>query len=287
MLMFAMKTTRLSLVVWCAVGLWLPASATRAQVGEQASITTRSDVKMSIEGAMGTSGNRLEALAKHLGTPLGEVKRCYGQIVKSHPEITGTLLVDLELPEKGATRVSPVGADNLNKDMRKCVEGAFKKVTGADVPRPAKARVILELSNSAAESVQDVHDREEAASHVDIKPSEGGGFYSEATSIQGEVRFKVMASGSDAKDVIERVHTAVRDALPSLFDCRRKCGKLGSPEGDVELDVTLLGKNPPKVEIKKNSVQSDRAEPCVDRAMTQGLTNRGRGKAQVVIHFAP
>ncbi len=253
----------------------------------QVEITTRSDVKMSIEGAMGTAGDRLQALAKHLGTPLGEVKRCYGEIVKSHPDVTGTLLVDLELPEKGPIKVVPVGAENLNKDMRKCVEGAFKKVTGKDVPRPAKARVILELSNSAAEKVQDVRDREQAASHVDIKTDAQGRSFSEGHSIQGEVHYRVSASGTDAAGVIERLHTAVRDNLPSLFDCRRKAGKLGSPEGELVLDVSVNGKAAPKVEIRSNTVKSERAEPCVDRAMTQGLANRGRGKAEIKIRFAP
>jgi len=291
--MFAMKPTKrllvttLVLTAACLLSPLSAISAAHAQVGEQAQITTRSDVKMSIEGAPGTGGARLDALAKHLGTPLGEVKRCYGEIVRSHPEVTGTLLVDVELPAKGPTRVSPVGAANLNKDMRKCVEGAFRKITGAAVPRPAAARVVLELSNSAADSVQDVRALEKDASHVEVKTSEDGRMYSEGTSIQGELRFRVSAHGADAKDVVERVHTAVRDALPSLFDCRRKAGKLGSPEGDVELDVTLLGKNAPKVEVRKNTVNSDRAEPCVDRAITQGLTNHGRGNAQLFLHFAP
>ncbi len=258
-----------------------------AQVGNDAKITTRSDVKMSIEGAMGTGGDRLGALAKHLGTPLGEVKRCYGEIVEEHPEVTGTLLVDLELPEKGQTKVNPVGADNLNKKMRKCVEDAFKKVTGKDVPRPAKARVTLELSNTAAESVQDVRAKEAEASRVDVKTDADGRKFSEGQSLQNEVHFRVSAAGADAASVVERVHTAVRDTLPSLFDCRRKSSKLGSPEGELVLDVSVNGKATPKVEVRSNTVKSERAEPCVDRAMTQGLANRGRGKAEIKIRFTP
>lgn len=269
-----------------ASGLFLQTHA-HAQVGSQGNISTRSDVKMSIEGAVGTGGNRLDALAKHLGTPLGEVKRCYGEIVKQNPEVTGTLLVDLELPEKGPTKVSPVGAENLNKKMRKCIETAFKKVTGTDVPRPAKARVVLELSNTAAESVQDVRSREEEASRVDIKTDAQGKKFSEGHSIQGEVHFRVSAAGADADGVIERMHTAVRDTLPSLFDCRRKSGKLGSPEGELVLDVVVNGKAAPKVEVRSNTVKSERAEPCVDRAMSQGLVDRGRGKAEITIRFSP
>lgn len=257
-----------------------------AQV-DQGDMTNRSDVKMSIEGAMGTGGERLNALAKQLGTPLGELKRCYAELVKQHPEVTGTLLVDLELPDKGGLRVAPVGAENLNKGMRKCVETAFKKVTGKGVERPAKARVVLELTNAAAAKVDDLRASEQAASHVDVKTDAQGRSFSEGHSIQGEIDYRVAASGADAKGVVERVHTAVRDTLPSLFDCRRKSGKLGSPEGDIVIDVTLAPKGTPKVEVRSNTVQSERATPCVDKALTQGLADRGRGKAEITLHFTP
>ena len=79
-------------VFWAVLGA---ASANvgsaRAQVGTEGRISTRSDVRMSIEGAPGTGGKKLEALAKHLGTPLGDVKRCYAEVVKAHPEVVGSL----------------------------------------------------------------------------------------------------------------------------------------------------------------------------------------------------
>src|SRR4051794_829591 len=75
------------------------AHVAHAQVGHQGRISTRSDVHMSIEGALGTSGKKLDALAKTLGTPLGEIKRCYAELVKERPDVVGTVNVDVQIPE--------------------------------------------------------------------------------------------------------------------------------------------------------------------------------------------
>src|SRR5687767_8320538 len=89
----------------------LAGSSASAQVGESGRITTRSDVKMSIEGASGTSGKKLDALAKTLGAPLSEVKRCYGDLVKEHPEVVGELNVEITLLEGTAPpKVTAPGA---------------------------------------------------------------------------------------------------------------------------------------------------------------------------------
>jgi hypothetical protein len=256
----------------------------RAQVGDQARISTRSDVKMSIEGAMGTGGARLDALAKHLGGPLGDVKACYAELVKDHPEVTGTLQVDLALPEKKGVEVGLVGQENLNKKMRTCVEKAFKKITGDDVPRPAKARVILELSNSAASAVQDVRERGQEASRVEIKEGPNGKFTSEGVATQGEVSYRVVGT---SKELVEEAHTAVRDTLPSLFDCRRRASKFGSPEGELIIDATLRAKGNADVNVRSSTVSNERAVPCTDNALSQGLKNRKNGKVELTIRFAP
>jgi hypothetical protein len=262
----------------------LLADAGHAQVGEQARISTRSDVKMSIEGALGTGGARLDALAKHLGGPLGDVKACYAELVKDHPEVTGTLQVDLALPEKKGVDVALVGQENLNKKMRTCVEKAFKKITGDDVPRPAKARVMLELTNSAASAVQDVRERGEEASRVEVKAAPDGKFMSEGVATQGEVSYRVVAA---TKELVEEAHTAVRDTLPSLFDCRRRASKFGSPEGELVIDATMRTRGNAEVSVRSSTVSNARAAPCTDNALSQGLKNRSNGKVELTIRFAP
>jgi hypothetical protein len=258
----------------------------RAQVGEDGDITTRSDVKMSVEGGIGTGGERLDALADHLGAPLAEMKRCYAKIVTRDPGMTGTLRVDLELGKKGGMRVTPVRAEHLSWKMRNCVHGAFQMLSSRNLTRPLKARIALELSNSAADSVPEVRANEQEAARVDVRTDADGRSFSEGRSLEGEVAFRVSANGANAESVITRVHTAVRDALPSLFDCRRKSGKLGSPEGELKLDV-FLGGGAAKIEVRSSTVSSERASPCVDRAMTRGLTGLGWGRAKLELRFAP
>lgn len=268
-----------------ALALLLPMRA-RAQVGEEGAITTRSDVKMSVEGGVGTGGERLTALTEQLGASLTEMKSCYAMIVRRDPAMIGTLYVDLELRAKGPMRVTPVSEKPLSWKLRNCVQGAFQKVSSKNLARPMQARIALELWNSAAESVPEVRANEEEAARVDVRTDAEGQSFSEGSSLEGEVTFRVSAHGANAESVITRVHTAVRSGLPSLFDCRRKSGKLGSPEGQLNLDV-FLGGGAVNIEVRSSSVNSERASPCVDRAMTRALAGLGWGRAKLELTFAP
>ena len=109
------------------VGILLVSASASAQVGERGRITTRSDVKIAIEGVPGTSGKKLEAFAKTLGSPLAAAKSCYGELVKDHPEVVGTLHVELELPKEGKLLVRAPDATKELAPMKKCVDQAFGK----------------------------------------------------------------------------------------------------------------------------------------------------------------
>jgi hypothetical protein len=257
-----------------------------AQVGETGRISTRSDVRMSIEGLPGTAGVRLEALAKTLGKPLGDIKACYADLVKEHPEVVGNLQVELSLPEKGKAKVQTPNASKELKQMDRCVDKSFAKVDFSEVPKPAGARITLELTNSAASSVGEVRSREQAASKVDVKTLPDGTFQSEGKSIEGEVSYRVTAKGKGGAEAVEQVHQGVREALPSLFDCRRKASKKDSPEGDLVYTVVLKPSDKPDVKLKSCTVPAERAPFCTDSALTQFL-GKGRGRAEVTIHFAP
>src|SRR5690606_35668412 len=121
-----------------------------AQVGEKGRISTRSDVRMSIEGLPGTSGKKIEALAQALSKPLGDVKRCYAELVKEHPEAVGELTVALRLPEgKPGAQVDAPGAAGKLRPLKRCIDRAFGRMDVGGIPRPAGAQVLLELTNSA------------------------------------------------------------------------------------------------------------------------------------------
>jgi hypothetical protein len=249
-----------------------------AQVGERGRITTRSDVKMSIEGVAGTNGKKLEALAKTLSAPLTTIKQCYGEVVKEHPEVVGTLAVELELPATGKLAVRAPGAVRELKPMQSCVDKAFAKLDVAAVPRPAGARVSLELTNSAASSVGEVRKREEDATRVEAEPQADGSFRSRGKSMQGELSFEV--TGRD-KAGVERLHNELRDALPGLFDCRRRASKNGSPEGRMVFAVAKSG----AITSKSSSVENERAPTCSAGALKRSL--KTKSSAELTIDFAP
>jgi len=263
----------------------LTSSPASAQVGESGKITTRSDVKMSIEGANGTSGKKLDALAKTLGTPLSEVKRCYGELVKERPDVVGELTIEITLLEgKAPPKITAPGAVNQLKPMQKCVDKAFAKLDVAEVPRPAKVNVLLELTNSAAHAVQDVKAQGQQASQVPIEEKDGV-FTSHGASLQGEVSFDVSAKGPAGRDAVERVHTSVRDGLPGLFDCRRRASKLASPAGVLVFDVKLSAAAKPSVASRSSTVANERAPICTGNALKQALKKGGKGPVQLTIHF--
>jgi hypothetical protein len=253
-------------------------SGAHAQVGERGRITTRSDVKMSIEGVAGTSGKKLDAFAKTLGTPLGAAKRCYGELVKEHPEVVGTLLVELELPAKGKLQVRAPGAAAGLKPMKACIDQAFGELDVSQVPRPAGVRVALELTNTAAAAAGEVQKQEAAERQVKTEAKSEGGFVSRGASTGGEVSFEVRAEKSGA---IELVHNSVRAALPGLFDCRRRASKGGSPEGDL-----LLKLDPKKIESGPSTVANERAASCVLGVIRRAV-GRSQSPVELKIHFAP
>jgi len=256
-----------------------PATAA-AQVGERGRITTRSDIKMSIEGVPGTSGAKLQALAKTLGAPLTAAKSCYGEVVKEHPEVVGTLHVELELPAEGKLLVrAPEAAAGALAPMKVCVDKAFGKLDVSSVPRPAGARVALALTNSAAESVGEVRSQQKKESQVEVTAGADGSYSSRGQSTGGEVSFAVRARD---KAHVEPLHNVVRAALPGLFDCRRRASKLASPEGDLVFTLDARG----NISAGKSTVANERAPTCVGSVLKRA-PGRPKAAAELTIHFAP
>jgi hypothetical protein len=248
-----------------------------AQVGEHGRITTRSDVKMSIEGVPGTSGKKLEAFAKTLGSPLGAAKACYGELVKEHPEVVGTLHVELELPKEGKLLVRAPDATKELAPMKKCVDQAFGKLAVDEVPRPAGVRLALELTNSAASSVGEVRKQEAKAGIIEVE-EDAAGLHSHGRSTGGEVTFDVTARDRAG---LEQLHKALRDSLPGLFDCRRRASKLASPEGDLTFTQDAKG----ALTAGASTVKNERAPTCATNVLKRA--QRPKAAATVVVHFAP
>lgn len=258
-------------------GLLLAAMPLHAQVGERGKITARSDVKLTIEGVPGTSGAKLSALAEALMQPLGDVQRCYADLITEHPEAAGSLALDVQLPREGKLVVNAPGATGPLAPMRKCIDKVIAKIDVARVPRPAGAKVTLELTNTAAGSAAEVRRLEESASHVEIETGDDGVLRSHGQSVQGQVAFDV--SGRE-RAAVEVAHKLMRDALPGLFDCRRRASKKASPAGAIALRLKAGG----VIEVVSSSVPNERAPTCTVAAIKRIRAAR-KPIADVTVHF--
>ena len=274
-----MRRTKLFFALGLALSVAGAPALVAAQVGERGRITTRSDIKMSIEGVPGTSGAKLQALAKTLGTPLAAAKTCYGEVVKEHPEVVGTLHVELELPAEGKLLVRAPEAAGPLAPMKVCVDKAFGKLDVSSVPRPAGARVALALTNTAAESVGEVRSQQEKESQVEVVAGADGSFSSHGQSTEGEVSFDIRARD---RAHIAPLHNVVRAALPGLFDCRRRASKLASPEGALVFTLDARG----NITAGKSTVANERAPTCVGSVLKRA-PGRPKVAAELTIHFAP
>ena len=253
-----------------------PAGPVRAQVGERGKITSRSDVKLTIEGASGTSGARLSALAEAMMQPLGEVQRCYADLISEHPEAAGSLALDVQLPREGKLVVSAPGATGPLAPMRKCIDKVMAKIDVALVPRPAGAKVTLELTNTAAGSAAEVRRLEESASQVEIETGDDGVLRSHGEAVQGQVAFDV--SGRE-RGAVEQAHKLVRDALPGLFDCRRRGTRRARPRRDRA--ATQAGRRDRgRVQQRVQRARAHRAVAAIKR-----VRRAAKPVADVTIHF--
>jgi hypothetical protein len=275
-----MRTSILTLG-FCSV-----ATLSQAQVGEAGEITTRSDVRMAVEGTPGTIGKRLDALANSLGTPLGEIKRCYADLVKLHPETVGELAVKVEVPVKGPTKITAPGAVQQLKPMQHCVDHAFARMNVSQVPRPAGVQLTLSLTNSAAASASEVKAQGAQASKVDVEKTEDG-MRAAGHSLGGEVFYTVQAHGSATEHLVEYAAKEVRSALPGLFDCRRRASKLGSPEGDITLHLKLSQGARASVDAVSSTVSNERAPNCVTSVLKRNLKPGAKGTVTLTVHFSP
>ena len=262
----------------------LPPPLHADDMGEgEARITARSDVTMAMESGPRTTSTKLSAMAKHLGTPLGAIKRCYADIVKETPEVAGHIDVDLVLPERGRLDVKLDVGELSSKQLRGCVTRAFEAMKLEESLRPASAKVKLDFTNSAANAASDVAARREEQAQVTLEKSEDGTLSSEDGTADGKVRFSV--SGKDAA-ALTATHHAAAYALPRLLDCRRRSAKLDSPAGVITLRVVLSPNGKARIDARASTVKHPNAKTCTQTALRKAPFEKGaQGTLEVVVKF--
>lgn len=277
------RMTRLFLAPTVALGLALaPASALAQEMGQgQAHITTRSDVRMSLESVPGTGAARLAALGRAVGGGMGAIRQCYARVIEERPTVTGTLRLRVSLGASGRPEVNVEEDGPSDRELLTCVRNAVIGQSMDGVERPAAAIVVLELSNTAAAGAAETARRADEADEVAVAREEGRAV---ARGEASGVRFAVRGA-EDA--VVAEALRVVRSQIAGMLDCRRRASRRGmDPTGTVTLTMQMRARRAPDLRAGRSTVRDERAPTCLERALERApRTPESAGRVDVEVEF--
>jgi hypothetical protein len=275
------------MVLGAALTLLLaPTRGTAQEMGQgQAHITTRADVRLSLESVPGTSAARLAALGRAASGGMGAVRACYDTVVAARPTVTGRLRLSLALGATGAPAVEVVEDGPGDAELTRCVRDALRGLPYGDVERPAAAVLVFELANTAARGVAESSARADEAGRVEVAVEEGRPVARDgAPGLRFVVRGEPGADGELAAEAIR----VVRSQIPAMLDCRRRAGRRGmDPSGVVELRMRMRPGTAPELESVRSTVRDARAPECLEGALerAQRLPTSGPASLEVTIEL--
>lgn len=270
-----------------ALALLAPELASAQEMGQGAAhITTRSDVRLSLESVPGTSGARLAALGRALGTAMTPIRQCYHDVVAERPTVRGRIRLRVTHPERGAVQMDVVEDGPGDAPLMTCIQRALRAADLAAVERPAAAVMVLELANSAAEGAEATARRAEEADDVEVTQVEGRGV------ARGEgpgVAFVIRGAAGLGDEVVADGWRVVRSAMPGMLDCRRRAGRRGrSPAGVVTLSARWRAGTMPDPSVVSSTVGDEAAGTCLQRLLRRPhrRPEAGPGELEIEITFA-
>lgn len=259
----------------------------------EARITSRSDVRLSMESLPGTSGAAVTALGQRVGAKMAQIRRCYEQRVEEDPTVVGTLRLRFLLEARGRPRVEIDRDDVDDAPLLRCITRELERIDVAQLTRPTRAIVALELANTAARGVEASAARAREARQVawtieDGKPTSSGG------TPDGRVRFRVVGQHREQAAAVVAAHRALLGVLPGLMDCRRRSGRRGrAPGGDVSITMQIRQGRAPTGRVTRSTVRDERrrgfTQSCLNQVLSgiEGPAAEGSGQVRVELHFEP
>ncbi|UJR79321.1 hypothetical protein [Sandaracinus amylolyticus] len=272
-------------MIACALATGLASSSADAQEMGQghAHITTRSDVRMSLESVPGTGAARLAALGRAAGAGMGAIRECYGRVVEERPTVTGTVRLRVSLPERGRPDVNVEQDGARDRALVDCVRGVLTRQSMDGIERPAAAIVVLEFQNTAAAGAAETARRADEADEVAVT-REG-----ERAVARGDapgIRFLVR--GREDAQVAEGLRV-VRSQIAGMLDCRRRASRRGmDPTGTVALTMQMRARHAPEMTPGRSTVRDERAPVCLERALESApRTPEAGARLEVEVEFLP
>ncbi|HHH29470.1 MAG TPA: hypothetical protein ENK57_14145, partial [Polyangiaceae bacterium] len=140
----------------------------------EARISSRSDIRLSMESMPGTSGTRVSALGSRVGRRMAQVRACYTETISEHPTVTGTLRLRILLDGDGAPTIEVERNDTHDSGLATCISGALGGLDHDGLSRPTHAVVQLEFANSAAHGAERAARRAREARQVSVQVDADG-----------------------------------------------------------------------------------------------------------------
>lgn len=266
-----------------------PVAAQQMGQGE-ARITSRSDVRLSMESMPGTSGAMVTLLGQRVGARMAQVRGCYEERIEEDPTVTGTLRLRWLLEGRGRPRVE-VDQDGVNDaTVLRCITRVLSGIETAQLTRPTRAIVQLQLANSAARGAERAAVRAQEAQQVALTTDANGNPQSTGGTPDGRVRFTITGRGRNAAQTVAAAHRAVLTSLPGLMDCRRRSARLGrAPGGDLSATMQVRTGRAPTTRVTRSTVPNERTRGCVSNVMgrIEHRPTEGNGNVAIEIHFEP
>ena len=254
-------------------------------------ITTRSDVRLSVESEGNTNRARLTLIGNAVGTKMTAIRECYADVVAARPTVTGQLKIKVELVSGQRDARVTVFQDRANDDaLTRCIVRAIRQASMRDISAPATAVIVLDLDNSAARGVAITQRRAEAQrASVEVSRTSDGHFEAHGATLGNEVRFTLTSRGNETEDAVGAAQRGLKTGIAPLRDCRRRAGRLDqSPEGEIVVDLQVPARGARRATVVSSTVHEERAGQCVARALTRApMTRDAAGRYRVSVHFTP
>ncbi|MBN8615560.1 MAG: hypothetical protein J0L92_33500 [Deltaproteobacteria bacterium] len=246
-----------------------PGGVAESGMGQgHASITTRSDVSISLESVPGTSGARIAVLGRAVTSSMTQIRACYAATINTAPGTHGRMRLRLDMPASGPGTTTVV-EDAVNQaPLLRCVTALLVALPLDASLRPASAVVVLDFDNTAAQGAAEVAQRQTEADSVAISRESGR---PEATGDGNAVHFTVRGAADATDEVVTDAVRVMRTVVPGLLDCRRRAGRRGqNPEGILVFSVVLRAGAAPTATAGRGHTVADTTAPrCVATAISR------------------
>lgn len=256
----------------------------------EAAISVRSDVTLSVKGTGGTSSERLAKLGQAVSDEMGEIRSCYRKLVSTAPEVMGKLRIKLRIEDAKKPEIEVLDQTAGSQPLLTCVTQVLSRAKYADVGRPAAAFLAMTFDNSRARGQAEMIQEAAKLARVDVRDTLSGQREARWSTDGDEVSFRVRADPSEPEDAVGVVMNWVRRHYASFLDCRRRCEQGGaSPEGDIEIHLSIDARGRAKPSYGEVSVAHSRARSCTERLLKRNRFDRPSAPlhARLDVHFAP